>query len=99
VSKQAIPLVGCSSDAPLTPLPPARRLCRVPKELIDLHGNWAATVGSATAQTSYMDAHYASRQQSALALACWDQSNSQTLHYPLLRKSIRYDEAMRALQD
>jgi hypothetical protein len=86
--------------APLTPLPPARCCrCRVPKELIDLHVNWAATVGSATAQSSYMDAHYASRQQAALALACWDQSNSQTLHYPLLRKRIRYDEAMRALQD
>jgi hypothetical protein len=105
VSKQAIPLVGGSSDACTTdgrhcPPPPARRChCRVPKELIDLHGNWAATVGSATAQSSYMDAHYAFRQQAALALACWDQSNSQTLHYPLLRKRIRYDEAMRTLQD
>jgi hypothetical protein len=42
--------------------------CRVPKEIIDLHGNWAPTVGSATSQTNYLDAHAASRQQAALAL-------------------------------
>jgi hypothetical protein len=67
--------------------------------IIDLHGNWAPTVGSATSQTNYLDAHAASRQQAALALGGWDQGNTQLPHYPLLRKRIRRDKAMRALQD
>jgi hypothetical protein len=73
--------------------------CRVQKEIIDLHGNWAPTVGSATSQTNYLDAHAASRLQAVLALGGWEQGSTQLPHYPLLRKSIRRDGAMRALQD
>jgi hypothetical protein len=86
----------------LTPLLspcPLHRLCRVPKEIIDLLGNWAPTVGSATAQTNYVAHNSGARQQAALALGGWDQSHTQAVHYPLLRKSIRTDEAMPALQD
>jgi hypothetical protein len=45
-----------------------------------------------------MGAHSSSRLQAALALACWDQSQNQVQHYPLLRKQIRKEPAMRALQ-
>ncbi len=71
----------------------------MPKEIIDLFGNWAPTVGSATVQTNYVAHNSGAREQAALALGGWDQSHTQAVHYPLLRKSIRTDEAMRTLQD